>query len=84
MHQYSNIKLLIVEDSKEDAELLVHFLNKKNFTISYTIVETAEDMQTELDENEYDLVISDFSMPKLSGLDALKVVKSHDSLLPLY
>lgn len=82
MHQYSNIKLLIVEDSKEDAELLVHFLNKKNFTISYTIVETAEDMQTELDENEYDLVISDFSMPKLSGLDALKVVKSHDSLLP--
>lgn len=78
----SHINLLIVEDSEEDAELLVHFLKKNNFTIDYQIVDTAEKLQEKLDEFNFDLVISDFSMPSFSGLEALKIVEKHDPLLP--
>lgn len=78
----THITLLIVEDSVEDAELLIHFLKKNNFTIDYKVVETADAMEYELMEQEYDLIISDFSMPNFSGLEALKISKNSDPLLP--
>lgn len=79
---HMHIKLLIVEDSVEDAELLIHFLKKNDFTIDYKVVDTAEEMDYELEEEEYNLVISDFSMPQFSGLEALKIAKASDPLLP--
>ena len=79
---HSHIKLLIVEDSVEDAELLVHFLKKNSFTIDYSIVDTAEEMKDKLQDDEFDLVISDFKMPQFSGIEALKIAKAYDPLLP--
>src|SRR5690554_1731590 len=79
---HSHISLLIVEDSAEDAELLIHFLKKNNFTINYHIVDSADEMEVMLENQEFDLVISDFSMPSFSGLEALKISKNNDPMLP--
>src|SRR5690606_26437128 len=79
---HSHINLLIVEDSQEDEELLIHFLKKNNFTIDYQIVDAADEMELMLEDQEFDLVISDFSMPNFSGLEALKLAKNSDPMLP--
>lgn len=70
-----HIRLLIVEDSEDDAQLLYSELSRTNNDISYTRVDCAEDMRAALRDSEWDIVISDHSMPRFSSLEALDLLK---------
>lgn len=76
------IRLLIVEDSEDDALLLVRELRRGGFEPDYTRVETPEDMQTALSEKEWDHIISDYYMPRFSGLEAFQVLRESGLDLP--
>jgi two-component system cell cycle sensor histidine kinase/response regulator CckA len=73
-----SIRVLIVEDSEDDAGLLIRLLKGGGYDPSYEIVETPELMSDALDRQEWDLVISDYLMPLFSGLDALKLLQERD------
>ncbi len=73
-----SIKLLIVEDSENDAALLIRTLQRGGYEPDYEIVETPEAMADALNRQEWDLVISDYLMPLFSGLDALKLLQEKD------
>jgi len=73
-----SIKVLIVEDSEDDAAMLIRALQRGGYDPSYEIVETPEAMADALNRQEWDLVISDYSMPCFSGLDALKLLQEKD------
>ncbi len=73
-----SIKVLIVEDSEDDAGLLIRALKRGGYDPVYEIVETPEAMADALNRQEWDLVISDYSMPRFSGLDALKLLQDKD------
>jgi diguanylate cyclase (GGDEF)-like protein/PAS domain S-box-containing protein len=66
-----SLRILIVEDSEDDAELILIELRRAGFRPEYRRVETPEEMHDGLDSQEWDLVISDFSMPHFSALGAL-------------
>ncbi|MGD0153123.1 MAG: PAS domain S-box protein [Thermacetogeniaceae bacterium] len=72
------IKVLIVEDSENDAALLIRTLQRGGYEPVYEIVETPEAMADALDRQLWDLVISDYLMPCFSGLDALKLLQEKD------
>ena len=74
--------VLIVEDSEDDVLILVRHLTKNGFSPDYEVVETAEDMKTALGKREWDLVISDHSMPEFDGLSALMVLRESGIDLP--
>ncbi|WP_126454248.1 EAL domain-containing protein [Sulfuriflexus mobilis] len=76
------IKILIVEDSDNDTELLLRELRKGGFEPVYKRVETAVDMEAALCNESWDIIISDYSMPHFDGIAALKLVKGLGIDLP--
>lgn len=71
------IRVLIVEDSKEDAELLVRELTKGGYDPTVLVVDTAEKMKAALERNTWDIVFSDYSMPDFNGLRALELLRKN-------
>lgn len=69
-----SLKVLIADDSPEDAELLARELGRAGFTIEWQRVDTEADYRARLTE-KFDLVISDYRMPQFSGLRALEVLQ---------
>lgn len=76
------LRVLIVEDSEDDAVLLTRELQKGGYTPIVERVDTPEAMQNSLSDKTWDVVVSDYIMPKFSGLDALKVLQKSELDLP--
>jgi DNA-binding NtrC family response regulator len=68
--------VLIVEDSPDDATLLVRELRRQGFDLSFSVVQDRDAMDAALDAREWDLVISDHSMPCFDAPAALKLLKA--------
>jgi PAS domain S-box-containing protein len=66
------IKALIIEDSEDDLKLLLRELNKSSYKIIYKSVQDAKGVETALKE-DWDVIISDYSLPGFSGPEALKM-----------
>ncbi len=76
-----SIRLLIVEDSEDDAALLLLLLRQAGFEVQSERVESAGTLAKALNKN-WDIVISDHSMPHFSGTEALKMVRARDADVP--
>jgi PAS domain S-box-containing protein len=77
-----SIRVLLVEDSEDDALLLTRELQKGGYKPMVIRVDTPEAMKQALTDQPWDLVISDYIMPKFSGLNALKLLQSTGMDLP--
>src|SRR3990172_4405270 len=69
------IRALMVEDSEDDAVLLVRLLERANYEVASARVCNAEDLQAALDRGSWDVVFADYTMPHFNSLAALKIVK---------
>src|SRR5262245_59883553 len=68
------LKALLVEDSPSDAELVLLELRRGGYQVSSERVQTAPDLERAL-QADWDVVLSDYSMPHFSGLEALSLVR---------
>ncbi len=69
-----------IEDSPDDAELIAREL-RKVYTIAHKVVSTGPELIAALQQH-WDIVLSDFSMPGFSGLEALEIIKQKAPALP--
>ena len=69
------LKILLVEDSENDALLLLRQLRRGGYEPTLERVDTAEAMEAALDGREWDLVISDHSMPTFNSVAALDLLR---------
>ena len=76
------IRLLLVEDSEQDAILLAHDLRKAGFDLDMERVQTAPQMQAALSARQWDAVISDYNLPVFSAPRALEILKQSGNDLP--
>lgn len=76
------LRLLLVEDSEDDALLLKRELEKGGFAPEIRRVETAGAYRAALDEGGWDLVIGDYVLPAFGGQDALRMLRSQDPDVP--
>ena len=76
------LRVLIVEDSESDTLLLLRELEKNGFDPTHRRVETAPGLTSALADEPWDIVLSDYRMPRFTGLDALKIVREKDLDLP--
>ena len=72
------LRVLIAEDSEDDARLLLRELERAGFDPAYERVDRAAAMQAALDRHPWDLVIGDYSMPEFSGPAALALLRARD------
>lgn len=78
----SKIDLLLVEDNLEDGELTLRALKKNNLANSITWLKNGEEAIDFLNNAHLrslpKLILLDLKMPKISGLDVLKFIRTND------
>ena len=70
------VKVLIVEDSEDDAMLVMLALRNGGFEPESRRIQTAVELESALAGESWDAIISDFSMPSFTGMDALRIFRS--------
>jgi signal transduction histidine kinase len=76
------LRVLLVEDIEQDALLLLRELKRGGFDVTHERVDTPEAMSTALAKRPWDVVLSDYSMPRFSAPLALALVKERKLDLP--
>ena len=78
----TSLRLLLIEDSENDAQLLVRELKRAGYDVRYERVDTEETLTAALNRQTWDLVIGDYSMPQFSGMAALRIIQERGLDLP--
>ncbi|HUF46234.1 MAG TPA: ATP-binding protein [Vicinamibacterales bacterium] len=76
------VSVLLVEDSEDDAQLLLHELRRQGFEPAGTRVDNGPALCDALEGGAWDIVISDHNMPGFSGDEALRLVKERSPDVP--
>ncbi|HXI58407.1 MAG TPA: response regulator [Polyangia bacterium] len=76
------LRLLLAEDTEDDALLLERQLRIGGFAVTIERVQTREAMRAALAQQSFDLVVSDYVMPGFDALDALATLKEAGLDLP--
>ena len=76
------LNVLIVEDSEDDALLLLQELRRGPWQVTYQLVDNPAAMSAALVQGGWDLIIADYAMPQFSGPAALAMAIQHGSKPP--
>jgi two-component system cell cycle sensor histidine kinase/response regulator CckA len=82
MTEGRSLRILQVEDSADDAELILRQLRQGGVEIQALRVETAEAMREALETGEWDIIFSDYQVPGFGGLEALHVLEDSGLDIP--
>ncbi|MBI3995195.1 MAG: EAL domain-containing protein [Nitrospirae bacterium] len=76
------LRVLIVEDSENDADLLLRELRRGGYEPTHERVDTAEAMNASLNRQVWDIAFGDYSMPHFNGVAALKLLRGKGFDIP--
>lgn len=82
MSPKKTIRLLLVDDSLDDRELILMNLRRGEYTPDVVCVDTKIEFINALETNQWDLIICDYSMPGFDGLAALSILKERNRDIP--
>ncbi len=76
------LRVLIIEDSEEDAQLVLRELRRGGYEVEFERVETEVAMRAMLIERPWDLILSDYNLPKFNAPQALEILKASGLDIP--
>jgi PAS domain S-box-containing protein len=77
-----NLRVIFIEDNENDLMLILREMQIAGYEVSYTQVQTAEDLENKLETEEWDLIICDYILPHFNGNVALEIYKSMNLEIP--
>ena|SRR5438477_3849769 len=77
------LHILHIEDNSLDAELVRRMLEQDGLACEVALVHTPEDVRLALEQRQFDLILSDYTLPGFGGLSALEAVKQKAPDCPL-
>jgi two-component system cell cycle sensor histidine kinase/response regulator CckA len=77
-----SLRVLILEDNADDCDLVVRELRRGGYEVDWERVNDAAAMASALSRKPWDLILSDFSLPTCSALEALALYKQHGLDIP--
>jgi len=80
---YDSLKILFVEDNETDVRLMVQMLKKEFETVSYRQVNDADALLRALEDERWDIIVTDYSMPEFSGEEVLEIHRSLGLNMPV-
>ena len=78
----TQLRVLLIEDSENDAELLLRELRRGGYAPEFERVEKPEELDDALARQSWDLIVSDYAMPHFNGLQALKLTQEKGLDIP--
>lgn len=82
MDMEHELRILVLEDSPQDAEFVRRMLQRSGMSFSLRCVETREAFVEQLESFQPVLIISDYQLPSFDGLMALKLARERLPGLP--
>jgi len=76
------LRLLLIEDSEDDAALVVRALVRGGYDVTSERVDTPATLRAALNRQAWDIAIADYTMPGFSGTVALQMLRERDADLP--
>jgi CheY-like chemotaxis protein len=77
------IRVLHVEDDTMDSELTKLFLKKKGYdNLEISAVLSAEEALRRMNEEDFDVIVSDYNMPGMNGVEFLDVLRRKGNSIP--
>lgn len=70
-----HLKILLLEDSKDDVELITRELDRGGLEFSLTVVKKKEEYQRSLFELRPNVILSDHSLPQFNSIEAMEIWK---------
>jgi len=77
-----SVRVLILEDSPQDAELMVHELRRTNFAPDWRRVDTEQDYLAALKSSPPEIILADYRLPRLDATRALELARGFDWNVP--
>jgi signal transduction histidine kinase/CheY-like chemotaxis protein len=69
----SPLRILLLEDSTADAELVQHILEADGLSFDVVRVQTRAEFVSALEDRRFELILADYSLPAFDGLSALRL-----------
>ncbi len=79
---HKSLRVLILEDSPDDAELLTLALQQGGYDLTYERVDNAKAMIEAIEMQQWDIVLADYSMPNLNVFSALRLLRERELDVP--
>jgi PAS domain S-box-containing protein len=76
------LRILILEDNENDAELIVRELRHSGLDFLYKHIGTPDKFLSALEEESWDIILSDYNLPQFNTLEALKLLDEHNIDIP--
>ncbi len=77
-----SLRVLFVEDSETDAQLILHQLAHAGYSVEHCRVETEEELRSALGASSWDLILCDYQLPRFNAPEALRIVREGRFDLP--
>ena|GEM_PF-6673799 len=81
-NRQSAVRILHLEDNREDQELIKRLLTKAGIVCDITTAESHEEFLSSVDHQSWDLILSDYSLPSFDGYRALAIAKHRSPNTP--
>ena len=78
------LRLLIVEDSRDDADLLLSAVLRGGFGVTHEVVDNSPAMRAALERQDWDVITSDVSMPRFSAPAAMALARELRPHVPVF
>ncbi|HEV1995699.1 MAG TPA: response regulator [Candidatus Acidoferrum sp.] len=76
------LRVLIVEHTRNDVELILLELKEAGLRVNHTVVENREQFRRALQQESFDAILSDYRLPNWTGLDALQELRETGQDIP--
>ena len=76
------LKILMLEDSTDDAEIIQRFLLDKKFDCEFRLAIDKETYLLALDQFHPDIILADHSLPQFNSMDALAIARQRYPEIP--
>ena len=77
------LRVIIIEDSDDDVLIILRELRRGGFEPEHIQVQSQEELNSALDNESWDIILSDYSLPSFSAPAALKILKRTNRNIPL-
>ncbi len=77
-----SLRVLIIDSSEDDARLIVQRLQDSGYDLYFKRIDTAEEMNSSLEQETWDIIFSDFNTPHFNVPDTIRQIKEKELDLP--